>query len=109
MQLAPVLRWKSHNWKPRFRERMPSRRLQAVLVANFLRCSTDISRDRASSDGQTHVSVHYRAAFLPLAFSLCIACGGSCGVVVEVVEDVLRGDGKSYCRAKALFLRPKGK
>ena len=87
---------------------MPSRHLQAVLVANFLRCSTDISWDRASSDGQTHVSIHCSAAFLPLGF-LPLYCMRSCGVVVEVVEEVLRGDGRSYCRAKALFLRPKGK
>src|ERR1035441_9062442 len=62
--------------RPRFRERMPSRHLQAVLVANFLRCSTDISWDRASSDGQTHVSIHCSAAFLPLGFLplYCIGC-----------------------------------
>src|ERR1035437_7081293 len=38
-----------------------------------------------------------------------LQCGGSCGVVVELVREAPRGDGKSYCRARALFLRPKGK
>src|ERR1035437_5214894 len=50
-----------------------------------------------------------QGGLLALGFLHPIECGGSCGVVVEVVEEIPRGASKSYCRAKALCLRPKGK
>ena len=50
-----------------------------------------------------------QGGLLTLGFLHPIECGGSCGDVVEVVEEAPRGDGKSYGRAKALCLRPKGK
>src|ERR1035437_4085560 len=50
-----------------------------------------------------------QGGLLALGFLHPIECGRSCGVVVYVVEEIPRGAGKSYCRARALFLRPKGK
>src|ERR1035437_6455673 len=50
-----------------------------------------------------------QGGLLALGFLHPIGCGGSCGLVVEVVEEIPRGASKSYCRAKALCLRPKGK
>src|ERR1019366_1816243 len=91
MRLVPVRRWKSHNWKTSVQGAHAKSAFAGGTCGQFPKVFYGylLGTEHRLTAKRTFLYI-CRAAFLPLAFSLCIACGGSCGVVVEVVEVVLR-------------------
>ena len=96
--------------KPRFTRGCQGGICRRHLWPNFLRCYGYFLGLRHRLTGKCVIRFcKLQGGLVALGFLHPIECGGSCGDVVEVVEEIPRGAGKSYCRAKALFLRPKGK